>query len=139
MSQQDEPLINVDLGDGPPNAVAAIVKAADQQAAMAALEAAGFPADTVDLLQGEEGRRVLDVAGSGHGLAGRAKRWVQAIWGGSGNETALYDAALERGDVVVAVGVSNDDEARSAASVLVQQGGDRVNRFSSSGGMQQMS
>lgn len=138
MSDRDEPLINAALGSGPPDAVVAILAAANEQSCVTALLAQGFEAQSIDILKGSEGRDVLDTSASGHGAAGKLKRLTQAVLGGSRNETTLYDSALAEGQIVVAVGVLNDEQAASAAEVLSQHGGDRLNRFNSRGGMEQL-
>lgn len=52
--------------------------------------------------------------------------------GSAGEELAMYDGALRRGDAVVAVRVTDHAQARAVADLLEELGGARVQYFDGS-------
>ena len=67
------------------------------QTAVASLVTAGFPEEKTYLLHGEQGRRYIDIDGSGHGVFGRLMRSYQRL---QGNEKKMIDDADEGHEVV---------------------------------------
>ncbi|MCW2603648.1 MAG: hypothetical protein JWN61_1783 [Pseudonocardiales bacterium] len=109
----------------PANCVRAIVPGPSRSQCVATLFTQGFSGPAVQLLEGAEGRRILDVAGRHHGIRGRIVRLYQS-GGAEGNELQTMDAALKNGHAVFIVAVSGFDEMLAAGRTLLDCGGHRA-------------
>jgi hypothetical protein len=85
--------------------------------ALADLARAGFPADEVFVIKGDEGIRRIDPAGVHHGLKGRVVRAAEKL--ALGPELFEEDAAhLKAGGVIVSVPARDPDERERAENIL---------------------
>jgi hypothetical protein len=66
------------------------------ESALADLQSGGFDAEHARILLGEEGARILDIAGAEHGFWHRLARALQRL-GYDQNTLALYDEGLRSG------------------------------------------
>jgi hypothetical protein len=95
-----------------------------------ALERAGFAPDRFVILQGEHDARRLDVEGDEHGLAGRLVRTLQAVSSPDLDHVRSHAARLRSGDLVVAVVVGEDEDAKQRpVDALRAAGGRFVNYY----------
>jgi hypothetical protein len=84
---------------------------------LADLASAGFPADEVYVICGDEGIRRIDPTGVHHGLMGRVVRAAEKL--ALGPELFEEDAAhLQAGGVIVSVPARDPDERERAESIL---------------------
>jgi hypothetical protein len=97
--------------------VAVIADDAHLSAALRDLERVGVNMPDVNVLSGEEGARLLDRTGTGHGLRARLLRAFQR---GAYEVDALraHERALQAGQHVVYVPVRDERQARRVADVL---------------------
>lgn len=113
----------------PPHRLFAVFdRPAAGEEAVAALRARGVSGeDDIWVLFGEEGRRRLDLSGSGHGLHGELVRLLQRIMSADVEYLRGLDEALGMGAMVVAVTVAAADLDWMVA-LLRGQGGHSLGR-----------
>ncbi len=97
--------------------------------AAAALVATGVPADDVQLLIGEDGRRGLATLGSRPNLLSRATRVFQFMSMDQLPDFLVYERAIEDGRAVVAVHVANRTAMQATREVLERFGAHFLNHF----------
>jgi len=99
--------------------IGAIVDAPHAQAAIEALNVAGFAEDQVDMLCGLEGARRLDVNGKEHGVLARLYRFIEGFGDMEHNHLKRYEQELLAGHFVIAV-KARDKESREQARQIVK-------------------
>lgn len=98
--------------------------------AVRGLDAAGIPGDRVDLLQGPDGAERIDPDGRGHGSSGQHTRRVQNFWGNDASNAREYAEQLRRGSQLLAVSVSDREQAQLAGGALRDAGLTSVRYYS---------
>ena len=97
--------------------------------AAAALVATGVPAEDIQLLVGEDGRRDLATLGSRPNLLSRATRVFQFMSMDQLPDFLVYERAIEDGRAVVAVHVADRTAMQAAREVLERFGAHFLNHF----------
>jgi hypothetical protein len=116
---------NIDLFRHKPiGEVSALLPDENVTAACQALSEAGFDLAGSQLLQGEEGARILDKHGTEHGYAARLVRLLQNL-GIDENALDVYDEGLRRGEALITVPCPQES-ARSLAVLLHPHGGHAI-------------
>ena len=92
------------------------------------LVAAGFTEDSVHVLAGDEGERLIDRSGTRHGFLGRVARKFQAL-GEEREHTDRHLEALRKGHFVVIVPTKDEDRIKKIQSILSAHGGHFVNYY----------
>ena len=110
------------------NTVVAIVASSRLDDCSASLAAAGVDLSRVNVLQGKAGAEILDYDGTRHGPWAHAVRTLQKL-GTAANERENYARALQDGQSVFIVPVTDYAEADAAARVLYEHGGRRILHF----------
>jgi hypothetical protein len=102
----NEPQVNVDHFYHRPvyHAVGLLTENSEIRAISKDLESAGVDVTAVEILCGEQGKRILDEHGRYHGLRGRIVRAFQRL-GYDETTLAIYDEALRKGDPLLQVPV----------------------------------
>jgi hypothetical protein len=133
MTSSDGPRVNEGrFRIGPRHAVTAILPASQLDWCVSELNEAGFPSASIEILRGEEGREILDIKGTHHGVRGWLIRTIQ-VSGSIHNEMLNYDSALRNGLVVVGVRVANEQQMAKAAHILFAHEGERVVAYAGKG------
>lgn len=109
--------------------LAALPSPTAAEAAAADLRTAGFDADAVTVLAGEESAARFDGRGRRHGLAGRLYRLVQLAQIDAAPDFGRYEEALRAGGAVVAVGEPDPARRRAVRSILRGRGASFVNFY----------
>ncbi|MGH8907999.1 MAG: hypothetical protein ACRD0K_16160 [Egibacteraceae bacterium] len=118
MSEQNNEFL-----DYPTNRVLAVIDKPDHvRAAVENLARAGFGADAVDVLCGEEGARRLDVTGEDHGLISRLTRILQSF-GAEHERLKRHVEELRAGRFLICVYVGEDEERKGKAHVTLNSAG----------------
>jgi hypothetical protein len=100
------------------------------QRALTGLERAGFGSDRYEVLHGEQDARSLDIKGDAHGLRGNVIRALQSAASDDFDHVRRHAEHLRAGDHVLAVGVGEDDDAKTrAADALRAAGGEFINYY----------
>jgi diadenosine tetraphosphate (Ap4A) HIT family hydrolase len=90
------------------NRVTGLIDSEDEvKATVRALEESGVPPDDIDVFQGEEGARRLDLFGREHG---RVRRWLRSLEASVGDERETnhkMDDALRHGGTLLSIKVRN--------------------------------
>lgn len=129
MTATDGPRINQDeFVVTQRNKVIAILPDDILDACTSALARAGVDLSQVDVLQGDEGARILDFDGTEHGSWGHLVRSLQKL-GTASNERENYDSALRNGNLVIAVPADDDEQANAYGKLLYDSGGRRIIHF----------
>ena len=102
----------------------------DASAAIADLDAAGFPRQGIGALKGANGLERLDPTGRYHGLWGRIVRTTQVVFAWA-DEVAHDADHIGRGGVGLSIPAATPDEARRAAEILKRHGAQHVRYFGS--------
>jgi hypothetical protein len=97
--------------------------------AAAAIEAAGVPADRIEVLAGDEGAAAFDGSGRAHGVLGRLYRAIQFTLVDQAPDFTYYEAAARQGRVVLSVKPRGDRQMRATVEVMRAQGGHFINWF----------
>ena len=112
----------------PTHRVSGAVPAGEVEAAREALVAAGFAADRIDVLVGDEdARRFRDLA-EATGVWGSVRRFALSL----GRDLDLAreaEAELESGDALVEVTVHDEAEKHRVRDILLQHGGHFITYF----------
>ena len=82
------------------------------------LRAAGFSMDEILTYAGSDGAESLDSSGREHGLGARLIRFVESRFAEM-DHLKEYQAAVERGSVVVGVHADGDDRRRRASEAVL--------------------
>jgi hypothetical protein len=98
-------------------------------AAVAALEASGVPADRIERFAGPDDAAAFDASGGRRGWRGRLFRILEFSWADQAPDFAWYEAAVREGKVVLSVRVRGGAAVQSAAAVITGHGGHFVNHF----------
>jgi diadenosine tetraphosphate (Ap4A) HIT family hydrolase len=100
------------------NRVTCLLDTEDEvMASVRALEEAGVATDDIDIFQGEQGARCLDLSGREHGRVVRLLRTLEAAVGEERETNRRIDEALRRGATLLCVKVhrKSDEKARAFA------------------------
>jgi hypothetical protein len=89
--------------------------------AVRTLDADGFDEDVIEVLDGEEGQRILDQRGTRHGVQGRLHRLLQN-WTYYEQILGLYNDDLAKGEFIVVVPAGPDDRYRVARTLIAHGG-----------------
>ncbi|MBA2597319.1 MAG: hypothetical protein H0V00_11925 [Chloroflexia bacterium] len=112
----------------PANRVSGAVPAAAVTAAVDELQAAGFAADAIFTLAGEEdAQRFRDLAGT-PGIWGAVRRFALSL-GADLDLARQAETELESGNALVEVTVAGDDEKDQVRDVLLRHGGHFITYF----------
>ena len=114
----------------PNRAVVAVVN--DPSAAAAAardLEAAGFEAGAITVLEGPQGAARIDGMGRAHGLGSRLRRLLAFTVMDQLPDFVLYERALREGRSVLIVRAPGDADKRRAHEILRARGGHFANYY----------
>jgi hypothetical protein len=97
--------------------------------AVAALAAAGFHGDGIDVLAGEAGRDRLGRLGHSPNVLSRVVRLFQFLLMDQTPDFLVYERAIVDGRAVVAVDAPSRERMLAAAAVLERRGGHFMNYF----------
>ena len=104
----------------PTDMVLAVLEGPEQsEAAVGALQQAGFTPDDIAVLRGQEAVETLDIEGKRS--SGGFARTFKAVWSYfsvEGPELRPYEEASEAGHDIIAVKVSDDDRVATVTEVL---------------------
>ena len=116
----EAPQVNVDHFYHRPvyHVVGVLTQRSEVPAISGELRSAGVDVAAVEILCGEQGARILDKDGRYHGVRARVVRFFQQL-GYDQTSLAIYDEALNGGDLVLRVPVRPDD--RSGIAALLQR------------------
>jgi hypothetical protein len=103
--------------------------AAESEAAVEALTAAGFEPGEIERFQGPDDAAAFDASGRRRGLRGRLYRLIEFSWADQAPDFAWYEAAVREGRVVLSVRVRGQRRLRQAADIVLAHGGHFVNHF----------
>jgi hypothetical protein len=103
--------------------------AAEAEAAIQALTAAGFEPASIERFQGPDDAAAFDASGRRRGLRGRLYRLIEFSWADQAPDFAWYEAAVREGRVVLSVRVRGQRRLRQAADIVLAHGGHFVNHF----------
>jgi hypothetical protein len=117
------------LGSARGRLLAVFDQAADADAAIAAIEAAGLPSERIEVFTGPDGAAAFDGSGSSHGIRGRLYRAIQFTLVDQTPDFAYYEAAARQGRRVVSVKARNEAEMRRCVQVIRDRGGHFINHF----------
>ena len=117
------------LGSARGRLLAVVDTDAEAEAARRALEAAGFPADSIEMFRGDDGATAFDGSGSRHGPGGRLLRTVQFTLMDQMPDFAYYEAAARQGRTVVSVKAKGEKRVREAVDILRANGAHFINAF----------
>jgi hypothetical protein len=107
--------------------VALLPSQSDAVAACDDLEDAGLEVHGAQILVGDEGVRILDTNGTGHGYAARLSR-AMTHFGSAENVLHLHNDGLVGGEALLAVGCDRD-AAPAVADVVRGRGGHAIAYF----------
>src|SRR5690606_31440395 len=108
--------------------LAAFASRADAAAALDDLRTEGVPEAEVAVYAGEEGADGLDADGTAHGFGSVLVRSIQFFFTDR-DRLAEYQAAVEKGGVVIAAQSEDDDRKHLLSSVFQRHGGTDVRFF----------
>ena len=109
--------------------LAALPSPAAAEAAAADLRVAGFEADAVRVLAGEDAAARFDGRGRRHGLSGRLYRLAQLAQMDAAPDFGRYEEALRGGGAVVALREPDPGRRRPARSIPRCQSASFVNLY----------
>jgi hypothetical protein len=98
------------------NVVGVLADAAGFEDARRRLEQSGFGADSLQVLQGEEGLARIDLEGDEHGRKGGIARRLQGVLSDDADHVRRYTEYLRDGGYIVGVKVGDDEAAKQRAA-----------------------
>jgi hypothetical protein len=100
--------------------VAVVTGPAAVEDARTRLTDAGFAADAITVLHGEDGLARIDVEGETHGTLGTLIRRLQSVFSEDADHVHRYADHLRAGDWIVGVGVGSDEAAKERAAAALR-------------------
>jgi hypothetical protein len=115
----------------PTNKVVGIIDDPDDaKAALRDLRAAGFTADEIEVLTGEEGAHRIDVTGEGHGLLARIVRSVQKLVGNYESvHVRRHEQELLAGHYGIGVTAKEQEAREKVCEILKSHKGHFINFY----------
>jgi hypothetical protein len=101
----------------------------DAQAALRDLNAAGFTADEIEVLTGEEGARRIDVTGREHGLLARIVRSIQKLSNYESEHIKRHEQELLAGHFGIGVTPKRESDREQIAQILKSHNGHFINYY----------
>lgn len=101
----------------------------DAQAAVRDLHAAGFTADEIEVLTGEEGAHRIDVTGREHGILARIVRSIQKIGDYESEHVRRHEQELLAGHFGIGVTAKREKDREQVRRILKSHNGHFINVY----------
>jgi len=114
----------------PTNKVVGIIDDPDDaEAAVSDLEAAGFTADEIEILTGQEGAHRIDSTGRKHGLLPRIVRTIQKLGNYELDHIRRHEQELLAGHFGIGVTAKEEDHRERVRQILKSHNGHFINFY----------
>ncbi len=101
----------------------------DTQAALRDLNAAGFTADEIEVLTGEQGARRIDVTGREHGPLARIVRSIQKLGDYESKHVRRHEKELLAGHFGIGVTAKRESDRQKVWQILKSHNGHFINYY----------
>jgi hypothetical protein len=101
----------------------------DAEAALTDLEAAGFTADEIEVLTGEEGAHRIDPTGRKHGLLPRIVRSIQKLGNYESDHVRRHEQELLAGHFGIGVTAKKEEAREKVRDILKSHNGHFINFY----------